>query len=170
MDDRYFHGIIGCKEVVCGRPLTSLTPWHITLLNAIESPVVMDGGAISTEHIIIFLKIVKLEWPEIPNLKPSLKDIYWTLRMKRRKTFLREMRLFKKWLDVQISTPKLWQIVSPGGSVSKTLSSPAMLSLVVSLVSKVNVTLREAWNMILSGARWYDTCKAELEVAKLTLA
>jgi hypothetical protein len=79
------------------------------------------------------------------------------------------MSTFKKWLSVQLSIPKLWKVTSDQ-EINKSLTSPAMLALVISLVSKVNITLSEAWNMRLSEARWYDTCKAEIEGAKLTIA
>lgn len=169
MDDRYFHGIIGCREVVCGRPLVSLTPWHITLLEGIGSPIVTEGEVLTTAHILIFLKIASVQWPETPDLKPSFKDAYWASRMKKQKVFLRETRKLKKWLSVQLSVPKLWKVTSHV-DIGKSLTSPAMLSLVMALVSKVRVTLAEAWNMRLGEARWYDTCKAEMEGAKLTIA
>ena len=45
-----------------------------------------------------------------------------------------------------------------------------MAALVITLVSKVGVTLNEAWNMRLSEARLYDTVKAELDGAEIKVA
>jgi hypothetical protein len=169
MDDRYLNGIIGCQAVVCGRRLTNLTPWHVTILNAIDSPVVSGHAEVKAEDMLLFISVMKSQWPEIPELKPRLRDVYWLIRMRKKSVFLRNFKTLNVWMESQVSSPRLW-VDDGDNSAGKQLSSPTMLALVIALVSKVNVTLSEAWNMRLSEARWYDTCKAELEGADLKIA
>ena len=45
-----------------------------------------------------------------------------------------------------------------------------MFALIVSLVSKGNITLHTAWNMRISEARWYDVTLAEINGADLKIA
>jgi hypothetical protein len=170
MDDRFFHGIIGCEASVCGRRLNSLTPWHVLLLHAIDSPLVTGERAIYPGDIIIFTKVLSVSYPETPNLRPTTRDLFWRIRLNRQKAYLRQVKTIKGWLNIQMSVPKLWQVLRSNGEVKKDLTSPAMFALVVALVSQVNVTLAEAWNMRVSEARWYDTVKAELEGGDLNIA
>jgi len=169
MDDRYFHGILGCEAVVCGRRLSNLTPWHVTILYAINSPFVGDDVKMTAGDVLLFLAVSKAQWPERPNLKPRLRDIWWLIRMGREREFRKQSRILNAWVKPQLSTPRLWQDEG-NKSTGKNLTSPAMAALVVTLVSKVGVTLKEAWNMRLSEARWYDTVKAELEGAEIKVA
>jgi len=169
MDDRYFHGILGCEAVVCGRRLSNLTPWHVTQLEAIGSPV-MGNGQINANDMLVFLAVSQTTWPKrADNLRPRLRDVWYAIRMKNKKLFMRNISIVKHWMEAQLAAPRLWQndqSMSFGG----TLSSPPMLSIVTTMISKFNITRAEAWNMRISEARWYDTCRAELEGADVKVA
>ena len=169
MDDRYFHGILGCEAVVCGRRLTNLTLWHVTILHMINSPLVEEDALMTPGDILLFLAVSKTKWPSRPDLKPRLRDIWWLWRLRKKKQFKRQSATLSAWVKPQLSSPRLWKD-ELGTRTGIGLSSPAMLALVVTLVSKVKVTLNEAWNMRLSEARWYDTVKAELDGAGIKIA
>ena len=169
MDDRFFHGIIGGEAIICGRKLDALTPWHVLLLHAIDSPMVSGDRPIYQGDLIIFSKVVSASYPDVPDLKPTLKDLFWRVRLNKQKRYIKQVRAIKNWLEIQMSVPRMWQQTG-NNNVNKSLSSPSMFALVVALVSDVNVTLAEAWNMRVSEARWYDTVKAELEGAEINIA
>ena len=57
MDDRFFNGIIGCHARVCGVSLTDLSPWHITLLHAIDSPMVGTYYSAPSPESAPFIKV-----------------------------------------------------------------------------------------------------------------
>ena len=147
MDDRFFNGIIGSKAKVCGRKLENLTSWHYILLSAIGNPTVIPDKKSEPHHILQLLKIVTCSYPEIPDLSPNFRDIFWMIRMKRRSFIHRQIDILKEWMAN-----------SSGGN----LSSPALFALVVELVAKGNLRLSEAWNMRISEARWFDTTMAEI--------
>ena len=169
MDDRYFHGILGCEAVVCGRRLTNLTPWHVTILDSIKSPLMSGDFDMTPQDLLILVKVVNSRWPGTPNLNPGIIDIIWTVALKRRGTLEGNINTLKHWLNAQLSSPKFWDN-KKSDQACKKMSSPAMLSLVMTLVGKMNITLSEAWNMRLSEARWYDAVKAELDGVGIKIA
>ena len=96
MDDRYFHGILGCEAVVCGRRLTNLTPWHVTQLEAIGSPV-MGDGRINPQEMLLFLTIAQTQWPNrADDLRPKMRDVWHAIRMKRRNVFMKNVMILKE--------------------------------------------------------------------------
>lgn len=170
MDDRFFNGIIGASDRICGYDIASLTPWHNVILSAINSPVLVADMETSAGDLLLFLKVVSCEWPNLPNLKTRWHDIIWHKRLKKERILLRELDKLKNWLDCQLSAPVLWANDSDENKGGKSLSSPSVFALIVSLVSKGNITLHTAWNMRISEARWYDVTLAEINGADLKIA
>ncbi len=169
MDDRFFNGIIGCHERVCGVSLTDLSPWHITLLHAIDSPMVGDMSTAGRKELLQFLKIMECQHPTIPILKPSFRDCFRFIRLGKKSVMQRELARLQQWLKVQMSAPNLYRAMD-SNNTGKQLSSPSMLTLVVSLASKMGQPLSSVWNMRLSECRWVDTALAELDGAELTIS
>jgi hypothetical protein len=130
----------------------------------------MGNGQINANDMLVFLAVSQTTWPKrADNLKPRLRDVWYAIRMKNKKLFMRNISIVKHWMEAQLAAPRLWQndqSVSFGGA----LSSPPMLSIVTTMISKFNITRAEAWNMRISEARWYDTCRAELEGADIKVA
>ena len=122
----------------------------------------MGNDELNAQDLLLFVKILQTQWPNrADNLRPGFKDIWHAIRMKNRKVFMKNVAVVKSWMGVQLATPRLWQD-DKNLSIGKTLSSPPMLAIVTTLISKFNITRHEAWNMRLGEARWYDTCKAEM--------
>ena len=169
MDDRYFHGILGCEAVVCGRRLSNLTPWHVTLLEMNELPFTAGGASIEAKHILQIIRVVKTSYPNEPDMRPfKVRDLFWLWRMRKKKVFIKELHKLNSWLEVQTSMPRLWE--SSESSSGKTLSAPSMLLIIMALASKTAITDKDAWNTRLSLCRWYDTTLAELAGADIKLA
>lgn len=146
-----------------------MTPWHVTQLEAIGSPV-MGDGRINPQEMLLFLTIAQTQWPNrADDLRPKMRDVWHAIRMKRRNVFMKNVMILKEWMAAQLSTPRLWKD-DQSTNVSGSLSSPPMLSIVTTMMSKFNMTRSEAWNMRLSEARWYDTCRAEMEGIDVKIA
>jgi hypothetical protein len=169
MDDRFFNGIIGCHAKVCGVSLTDLSPWHITLLHAIDSPMVGDISKAGRVELLQFLKVMECRHPTIPKLKPSIKDCWRFIRLGKTETMKRELSRLQKWLKAQKSAPSLYRPMD-SSNTGRQLSSPSMLTLVVSLASKLGQPLSSVWNMRLSECRWVDTAIAELDGAEINIS
>ena len=169
MDDRFFHGIIGSVGKVCGYHVEALTPWHHVILAAIDSPVMVPDKKTETSDILVFLKVIQTQWPDLPNLKPSWRDRRWFWKMKKPAVVTREMAMLRDWLDAQLQNPIFWSTEQNKGS-GKSLSSPGIFALVVGLVSKGGIALDRAWNMRIAEARWYDATLAEINGADIKFA
>ena len=170
MDDRFFHAIIGASDRVCGYDITALPPWHSVILSAINSPVLNPDKDTSAGDLLLFLKVVSCEWPNMPNLKARWRDIIWHRKLKKSRTLLKELAKLKVWLSCQLSAPELWANESEDNNTGRSLSTPSMFALVVSMVSKGNIDLSAAWNMRIAEARWYDVALAEINGADLRVA
>ena len=170
MDDRFFHGIIGSADRVCSYPVTSLTPWHHVILAAIDSPVMVPDRHTQTSDILIFLKVIQAQWPDVPDLKPSWRDKRWFWKMKKPAIITREMAKLRAWLEAQLQNPVFWDAEQDKNGSGKSLSSPGVFALVVGLVSKGGIALERAWNMRIAEARWYDATLAELNGANIKFA
>jgi len=168
MDDRFFNAIIGASDRVCGYDITALTPWHSVILSAIDSPVLNPEKDTSAGDLLLFLKVVSCEWPNMPNLKARWRDIIWHRKLKKSSTLLKELAKLKVWLSCQLSAPILW--ADDQENQGPSLSSPGVFALVVNLVSKGGISLDTAWNMRISEARWHDVTLAEIGGAKLKIA
>ena len=111
MDDRFYNGILGSETSVAGQRLFALTPWHITILHALDSPLIKDGEELTPGDILLFLRIVQCRYPNRPDdLRPRWRDVFWCWRLNKPRILKRHTIRLKKWLDVQMSAPKLWNV------------------------------------------------------------
>lgn len=60
------------------------------------------------------------------------------------------------------SGPQFWTVVS-GGQKCRDLTGPDVLTLLVPLMMKTNISEKDAWNMSLGRAQWMNAEIAELE-------
>lgn len=162
MDDRFFNGVIGCEVKICGYKLTNLTPWHVVILTAIDSPVIKEVGHVLPHDLLVFCKVVSCEYPNTPDLKPRLRDVFKYILTNRKNTFKENTQRLKAWMDVQTCSPVIWDVSQAEGASTREIKSPAMLALVMNLISKAGTTLKETWNMRLSEARWCDLTLSEI--------
>jgi len=168
MDDNFFNGILGADLKVCGYKLTNLSLWHLAILEGIQSPI-LTGEQAEIRDMLIFLKTTQVIYPQTPIFKPTIKDAFYTFRMQRKpKTASKEVLKLKKWLEVQMSCPVLYKNLRK--NKSKGHSSPAILSIVCSIVSRAGVNFAEAWNMRSAEARWYEVSLAEHQGADLNIS
>jgi len=157
MDDRFFHGLIGSPTRVCHYNLKALTPWHFVLLSAINSPVLDPEKDCGVNDLLVCLKILQLDWPQVPDLKSSTRDKWWAFRMNIHRIARKEFRKFSDWIEIQLSFPEFWEKDEDGDSTSEDTSNmPGVLSLVAGMVCNSSIQLSDAWNMRISEARWYQ--------------
>ena len=168
MDDNYFHGLIGGEVKVCGRLLVNLSLWHLSILEAIESPI-LSGEPVEVRDMLILIKVLKSEHPREPRLTPTIRDVWWAWKLERKPELARrEVTKLKEWFNVQMACPVLYSRMTK--NIQKSTSAPSLLSLVCGLVMKSNEKLTDVWNMRLSAARWYDVAMAEQDGADLTIS
>jgi len=160
MDDRFFHGLIGSQTRVCHYNLDALTPWHLVLLSAIESPIIEPDKDCNVNDLLVCLKILQLQWPELPDLKSSTRDKWAAFRMRLHREARKEFEKFTEWLKVQMSFPEFWEKDGESNTTVDTSNMPSVLSLIAGIVCNSNITLQQAWNMRVSEAQWYQAAIA----------
>tara|TARA_B110000014_G_C20124850_1_gene598310 strand:+ start:160 stop:684 length:525 start_codon:yes stop_codon:yes gene_type:complete len=128
-----------------------------------------DMSGAGRVELLQFLKVAACKHPTIPNLKPTLRDCRQFIRLRKQDAIKKELNELQTWLKAQISAPQLYRAMNTSNT-GKQLSSPSMLTLVVSLASKLGQPLSTVWNMRLSECRWVDTALAELDGAELTIS
>jgi len=161
MDDRFFHGLIGSPTRVCHYDLKALTPWHFLLLSAIHSPVLDPDKECGVNDLLVCLKVLQLDWPQVPDLKSTTRDKWWAFQMNSHRVARREFSKFSQWIEVQLSFPEFWDKDDDSDSSSEDTSNmPGVLSLVAGMVCNSSIQLRDAWNMRISEARWYQAAIA----------
>lgn len=163
MDDRFFTACFpGCVRV-CGRVLTDFTPFHYLLLKAIQSPFIDPDGVNRPADLLAAISACRNRFGRPINLKPSLRDFVWKLRMERSpKLFRREAVAFARWMTNHSSGPRFWEVVS-GGPKTRELTGPDILTLVVPLIMKTGMTEAEVWNMSFGRAQWLSAEIQEIE-------
>lgn len=155
MDDRFFNGLIGSPAKVCHYELKALTPWHLLILSAINSPVNDPEQDCTVDDLLVCLKVLQTEWPQVPEFKSTMLDKWWAFNMRRLIVARQQFNKFSEWIKVQLSFPEFWES-SKDDDVADTSNMPNILALITGIVCNSNITLYEAWNMRLSEARWYQ--------------
>ena len=169
MDDNYFNGLIGSSVKVCGVKLADLSLWHLSILEAIDSPLLTQRDA-GVRDILILLKVLQASYPETPNLAPRFRDGVWLWRMERsNRLAAREVIKLKKWFAAQMCAPVMYKAIDTTIK-AKGASAPPMLALVAGLVHRSNERIDTIWNMRSSEARWYDVALAEQDGVELNIS
>lgn len=172
MDDRLFNGLIGADMRLLGKKLGGLTLWHVFILHAIESPIMGGVQKPVTPHDLLVLKrVLQASKPDIPNLKPNLRDVWHAIRMKRRPFLDKQVQAVKGWLDVELCAPKFMEKIG-GKTVTKgtTATRPRLPSIAVTLAHNLNCSINEAWDMRYAEALWYEAIIAEQNGADISIS
>lgn len=165
MDDRFFTAYFPGEATVCGRPLESFTPYHYLLLRALKSPLVDHEGVNRPADLLVAIAACRNQFGKPVRLNPTIKDAIWRLRMMRNPAlFRREMGKFVKWMAAHSSGPKFWEVIE-GGSKTRDLTGPDILTLIVPLMMKAHLSESEVWNMSLGRAQWMSAEIQEMEGA-----
>jgi hypothetical protein len=170
MDERYLSALIGSEVRVCGYKLARLTLWHMTLLEAIGSPFVVQkkGQSIYPRDIVIFCKVLQSSYPSQPKLSPTISDALFIRQMERKpRKYIDRLKAIRGWLKEELSLPVLYQ--GDSNNFHKH-STPSMLALNAAICSRTNERHAEVWNMRLAAARWLDVALAEIDGAKITIS
>jgi hypothetical protein len=167
VDDRFFTAHFPGEATVCGRVLKAFTPFHYLILKAIGSPFLKADGVNTTADLLAAVAACRNAFGKTVNLKPTIRDAIWKLRMTRNPAlFRREAVKFSKWMGEHSSGPKFWEVVS-GGPKTRDLTGPDILTLVVPILMKTSITESEAWNMSLGRLQWIAAEVAEIEGSTL---
>lgn len=165
MDDRFFTAYFPGEATVCGRSLKEFTPFHYLLLRALQSPLTQADGVNRPADLLVAVAACRNQFGKPVNLRATIKDAIWRLRMMRNPAlFRREMEKFCKWMAAHSSGPRFWEVIQ-GGSKSRDLTGPDVLTLITPLMMKTSMTESDVWNMSLGRAQWMAAEIQELEGA-----
>lgn len=166
MDDRFNNGIIGCGIKIDGLSFHGLTCWHVFLLHAIKSPFITHEGDITANDFLILNKINQLDYPETLDADMGIKEWIWCRRRKSIKSLERMFVSVASWINIELSTPKLWKSATNTGASS---SLPPILRTVASLATNSGESLAGAWDTRYAAAAWFDIAFAEANGSKFKL-
>ena len=76
--------------------------------------------------------------------------------------FKREMVKFSAWMSSHSSGPRFWEVIS-GGPKTRDLTGPDIMTLIVPIIMKTNITESDAWNMSLGRLQWINAEIQEIE-------
>lgn len=168
MDGRFLTAFIIPKTWdVIGYKLNPFSLRYAMTLIAINSPLV-DGRPPSTpEHVMMFLRVCSSHHPSEAFRDPTLMDYVRVARLQvDQRYFHKTVMEMLKYMEVCNTCPKVYQ--KPDASTTKRSENiPGPLSMVTSLMSKLNMPSEEAWNMTLGQAIWYLTAHAVSEGADI---
>lgn len=158
MDDSFYKAFFPPEVRVCGVKLRPFSLWHRVCLGAVDSPFLDGGREFTPADLLVALQICKTEWPNQPDLRPSLLGRWRKRRMTNSHIrFARAGRVFVRYLSDFSSRPQFWTSESDNRRI---LTGPPILSQVCSLVANGH-SLKDAWNMSPGEADWYDCTQAE---------
>lgn len=167
MDDRFYHSYLAPEVKVCGRNLQTFTLWHHLVLSSINSPVALGGPNISIPDLLLAVRVCGLKYGE-QQIKPTIKDVFWRLKLTRnKKRFREEASKFYAWMSLQCSPPRFYRGGNTGGVTKGIESGPRCLGLACSLMYRGGVNEHDAWNSSLGKALWMDVQFAQLEGIQL---
>lgn len=134
------------------------------MLSAIGSPIATGYNKFTVPDLIVAAKCCSARYGERQSLKPTLKDVFWTLVYNKfPDVFKKHSEVLFKWIGIQSSQPKYWRSSSGYSSGSKIDRSPRCLGLACSLMSRAGFTRHDAWNTPVGEAQWIDAQIAKLE-------
>lgn len=126
-----------------------------------------QDGVNRPSDLLVALAACRNRFGEPVSLKPSIRDIFWRIRMDRNPAlFKREAIKFSQWMAAHSSGPKFWEIVS-GGPATRELTGPDILTLVIPVFMKTGMTENNIWNMSLGRLQWISAEISEIEGSTL---
>ena len=166
MDGRFLTAfIIPESWDVMGYKLKPFSLRHMMVLAALDSPFVGSRPPTCPEDVLVFLRVCSSEHPSQAFRKPTLRDRWRILMMETRtEYFIEQVKAIFEYIETCNSSPKVWTKPEEGNQAEKRRENiPGPLSLATTLMSKMNLSHEEAWNMTLGQTIWYLTAYAVSE-------
>ena len=170
MDGRFLTAfILPEKWEIMGYKLKPFSLRHTMTLTALESPIVMGKAPMVTpEDIVIFLRICSSENAFVALKKPSLMDKWNQVRMELDTSYyFDQMMDINEYMKACNTMPSTYK--KPDDTEKKKENVPVVLGLVTSLMSKMNMSLDEAWDCTAGQAVWYLTAYSIGEGAEVKI-
>jgi hypothetical protein len=170
MDGRFLTAfILPEKWEIMGYTLKPFSLRHTMTLTALESPIVTGKPHMVTpEDIIIFLRVCSSKNAFVALKKPSLMDRWNQTRMEMDTSYyfdqLMDINEYMKACNTMPNTYK-----KPDAQEKKKENVPVVLGLVTSLMSKMNMSLDDAWDCTAGQAVWYLTAYSIGEGAEVKI-
>lgn len=165
--ERYAKTLFPGIARVCGIDLPRLTLWRVEALRAIDSKFLSADGStvITPADLTLAIRCLDCEYPNTPDLRPTLKLKWWTRKMQRNKPlFLTECQKLIEYLTTFSLRPELWQ--QADAKAFRTISAPQGLHQVSTLL-EIGLTHLEAWETSPAYAQWLITAHAEKQSDKV---
>lgn len=159
MDGRFLTAfILPEKWEIMGYKLKPFSLRHTMTLTALKSPIVTgESSLVTPEDVIIFLRICSSENAFVALKKPSLMDRWNQIRMERDTSYFFDHLLAINEYMKQCNTMPVTYSKPDAQEKKKEDNVPVVLSLVTSLMAKINMSLDEAWDCTAGQAVWYLT-------------
>jgi hypothetical protein len=138
---------------VCGKRLLPFCLRHRVALEAIDSPVLDPGKAMSPAHLVAAAKILScLTFGQVAT-PATLRERFWVSRMQfSEKILVEEISKLISYINQQAFWPRFWEKDGSGGKANKN-GIPWQLAVIGSL-TRNGCTLEEAWTMPEAEAIW----------------
>ena len=176
MDDRFFAALFPCRHRILGFRLRPYSFGHLAALMAVGSPLVAEAGPAAEAgagDLLLALRVCRL--PAYPllaseDLRPRfVLDglLRWWLE-RRPARLKRYVQAFVCYRDDHSSFPEFYRqeaIDAEAPPSGRTLSAPALLARVCTLISRTSITLEQAWSMPLALPSWMIGTLDELDGA-----
>ena len=158
MDGRFLTAfILPEKWEIMGYTLKPFSLRHTMTLTALESPIITgDAPMVTPEDIIIFLRVCSSKNAFVALKKPSLMDRWNQARMERDTSYyFDQLVAINGYMKHCNTMPNTY--TKPDADEKKKENVPVVLGLVTSLMSKMNMSIDEAWDCTAGQAVWYLT-------------
>lgn len=170
MDGRFLTAfILPEKWEIMGYTLKPFSLRHTMTLTALESPIVLGKAHMVTpEDIIIFLRVCSSKNAFVALKKPSLMDRWNQVRMEMETSYyFDQLMAINEYMKACNTMPNTYK--KPDAQEKKKENVPVVLGLVTSLMSKMNMSLDEAWDCTAGQAVWYLTAYSIGEGAEVKI-
>lgn len=154
--ETFYEAFINCKHKVLGKRLKPFCLKHCLYLEAIGSPIMKVVNGEEAEITRKDLEIAVVICSTDRDILDALSRPYITMKFHR---FKRGLTAFLGYLTDYLSLPEMWD----RSNGKTTINSPWILSRVILLLSKTNLTREEVWSMPLGELLWYCASFIEQE-------
>lgn len=145
--DNIYQNLFAPEVKVCGRWRRKYTLYHHLLLTTFDSPFLpgCEDGEITAGHLLQALHLThpRLTFGQRPRTRPTVRDLYWSIRLASRESLTRHCLLFQEWLYSHYCGPHFWQ---PEKASLEINTAPETYALAYGLTSRTSLTEEQAWN------------------------
>lgn len=148
-------------HTILGRKLHPLCALDLLSLEAVNSPVLLDGGKISPADLILAVWIFSNDYPldcTIESLEPPVE---WVKSLVATIDMARDCVALKKHFDDHFALPEVMRDIA--GKPMTPRGTPWMMSHVLAIVRHLHVTLYDAWTMSFGQLAWYSCAIEEMD-------